>query len=198
MASARRELQRLSNLAGELLDLSRLDAQVPLRSEPVELGEMARAVAAEFSLRGRERGVAVEVVAARRATPGRPATPTRWRGSSASSSTTRCATGPPGEPIRVLAAAGGRPSIEVADRGPRRACPRTASGSSSASTARPRTGTGGGFGLGLAIGRGLAERMGGSLTLVSADGEGARFVLVLPRRGRAGDGRAAPVSSAPA
>ena len=40
----------------ELLDLSRLDAAVQLRSEPVELGEIARAVAAEFSLRAAERG----------------------------------------------------------------------------------------------------------------------------------------------
>ena len=50
-----RELDRLSALSGELLDLSRLDAAVPLRSEPVELGEIVRAVAAEFELRARER-----------------------------------------------------------------------------------------------------------------------------------------------
>ena len=37
VASARRELRRLSALATELLDLSRLDAAVQLRSEPVEL-----------------------------------------------------------------------------------------------------------------------------------------------------------------
>ena len=49
--TARRELDRLSTLVGELLDLSRLDAAVPLRSEPVELGEIVRAVAAEFELR---------------------------------------------------------------------------------------------------------------------------------------------------
>jgi signal transduction histidine kinase len=62
VATARRELRRLSALAGELLDLSRLDAAVPLRSEPVELGEVARAVAAEFELRARERDVVVDVV----------------------------------------------------------------------------------------------------------------------------------------
>ena len=48
-------------LATELLDLSRLDAAVQLRSEPVELGEIARAVAAEFSLRAGERDVELEV-----------------------------------------------------------------------------------------------------------------------------------------
>ncbi len=62
VARARRELLRLSSLAGELLDLSRLDASVPLRSEPVELGELARAVAAEFALRADERDVELEVV----------------------------------------------------------------------------------------------------------------------------------------
>ena len=62
VATARRELRRLSALAGELLDLSRLDAAVPLRSEPVELGEVARAVAAEFELRASERAVELVVV----------------------------------------------------------------------------------------------------------------------------------------
>ena len=62
VARARRELLRLSSLAGELLDLSRLDASVPLRSEPVELGELARAVAAEFALRADERDVELDVV----------------------------------------------------------------------------------------------------------------------------------------
>ncbi|HWT25764.1 MAG TPA: histidine kinase dimerization/phospho-acceptor domain-containing protein, partial [Solirubrobacteraceae bacterium] len=42
VATARRQLRRLAALAGELLDLSRLDAAVPLRSEQVELGEVAR------------------------------------------------------------------------------------------------------------------------------------------------------------
>ena len=60
--SARRELRRLSVLASELLDLSRLDADVQLRSEPVELGEIARAVAAEFGLRAAERDVDLDVI----------------------------------------------------------------------------------------------------------------------------------------
>src|SRR5215208_1201658 len=62
VVNARRELLRLSALASELLDLSRLDAAVQLRSEPVELGELARAVAAEFGLRARERDVDIEVI----------------------------------------------------------------------------------------------------------------------------------------
>ena len=80
---AQRELRRLARLAGELLDLSRLDADVALRDEPVELGELSRAVAAEFELRAAEADV--ELGSPRR--PGRAgaaATPAPSRGSCAS------------------------------------------------------------------------------------------------------------------
>ena len=40
----------------------------------------------------------------------------------------------------------------------------------------------GGTGLGLALARGLAERMGGTLRVMSEEGKGARFTLSLPRR----------------
>ena len=60
---AQRELRRLGRLASELLDLSRLDADVSLREEPVELGELCRAVAAEFELRADERDVELDVPA---------------------------------------------------------------------------------------------------------------------------------------
>ena len=103
--NARRELDRLSALAGELLDLSRLDAAVPLRSEPVELGELARAVAAEFELRARERSTSVVVVPARRRRAGAAATRTRSRASCGSCSTTRCATARAATPVRVEAPA---------------------------------------------------------------------------------------------
>jgi signal transduction histidine kinase len=56
-------------------------------------------------------------------------------------------------------------------------------------------GSEGGFGLGLAIGRELAERMGGRLTLAERPGGGTRFTLTLPRS-RGGDDagtEAAPV-----
>ena len=78
-------------LADELLDLSRLDAGVELRRELVELGELARAVAAEFAPAPRERDVELDAGAAAGAVLGRWPTRAPWRGSSASSSTTRCA-----------------------------------------------------------------------------------------------------------
>ena len=59
VARARLQSRRLASLASDLLDLSRLDARLDLRSEPVELGEAARAVSAEFDLRAHGRDVAV-------------------------------------------------------------------------------------------------------------------------------------------
>ncbi|HEY2159951.1 MAG TPA: HAMP domain-containing sensor histidine kinase [Solirubrobacteraceae bacterium] len=55
LTRARAQSRRLSRLASDLLDLSRLDAEVELRSEPVELGELSRAVLAEFEPRNADR-----------------------------------------------------------------------------------------------------------------------------------------------
>src|SRR4051812_28866360 len=179
VATARGELQRLGNLATELLDLSRLDAGTPLRSEPVELGELSRAVASEFELRAVERDVELEVVP--------PIGPCWARGDPTAvarvlrlllDNALRFA--PPGEPVRVVTAYHGeRAVIEVADHGP---------GVPAAERDRiferfqrgTRTGGEGGFGLGLAIGRELAERLGGTLTLAEDGSAGARFVCELP------------------
>ena len=180
VARARRELLRLSSLAGELLDLSRLDASVPLRSEPVELGELARAVAAEFALRADERDVDLEVVPPRepcwsRGDPDAVARVVRILLDNA------LRYGPRGEPIGVTIGCGeGRAYVEVADRGPgvhpaeREQIFERFQRGRSASTAA-------GFGLGLAIGRELAERMGGTLALAGEEGQtGTRFRLALP------------------
>jgi signal transduction histidine kinase len=176
--SARRELRRLSTLAGELLDLSRLDAAVQLRTEPVELGELARAVAAEFDVQARERGVEFEIDHAGvacwgRGDPDAVARVVRILLDNA------LRYGPDGGQIRVQSGCEeGRATITVADRGPgippderERIFERFHRGRAAR--------TAGGFGLGLAIGRELAERMGGELRLTDAQ-DGARFVLSLP------------------
>lgn len=176
--SARDQSQRLSGLARDLLDLSRLDSEVALRAEPVELGELCRAVLAEFEPAARGRGVAL-----------------RWTGPGEGS----WARGDPGcvaRIVRILVENGLRfappgsalevvvsgvpdqPAFDVVDRGPgvpagerERIFRRFERGAN--------TGGEGGFGLGLAIARELAQRMGGALTLV--DGAvGARFRLTLP------------------
>jgi signal transduction histidine kinase len=174
--TARQQLNRLSVLAGELLDLSRLDAAVPLRSEAVELGELARAVAAEFELRARERATAIDVALPEGACWGR-GDPDAIARVVRILIDNALAYGPRGEPIRVeTREGGGAATLAVADKGPgiaeaehERIFERFNRGAAASSS--------GGFGLGLAIGRELARRMGGELEL--QDGPGTRFVLRL-------------------
>jgi signal transduction histidine kinase len=196
VASARGELRRLSVLATELLDLSRLDAAVQLRSEPVELGEIARAVAAEFSLRAGDRGVELEVDS-----PG-----ACW----AHADPAACARvvrilidnalryAPRGQPIQVSAEhVGSRVAVRVSDRGPgvpederEHVFERFHRGKATSMES--------GFGLGLAIGRELAERMNGSLELSDSYDRGACFVLTLPASPSSPSRSPAPDSAAAA
>jgi signal transduction histidine kinase len=180
VASARRELRRLGRLATELLDLSRLDAAVPLREEPVELAELCRAVAAEFELRAIEHAIELDVTT--------PPGPCWGRGDpdavarvvrilldnalrhTPDSSTVQVVPGYHGDNATIAIADEGD-GVAVDDR--QRIFERFERGS-----AQVREG---GFGLGLAIGRELARRMGGELRLdEDAPPPGARFVLELP------------------
>jgi signal transduction histidine kinase len=191
VAFARGELRRLGRLASELLDLSRLDADVELRSEPVELGETARAVAAEFEVRAHDHEVTLDV------TP--PLGPCWARGDPGAiariarillDNALRFA--PAGDAVRVVAAYhGDLATLEVADHGPgvppderELIFERFQRGSA--------TGGEGGVGLGLAIGRELAERQGGTLVLAPGDRPGARFVLRLPIEMPSGSAPAEP------
>ncbi|MBE2319107.1 HAMP domain-containing histidine kinase [Solirubrobacter sp. CPCC 204708] len=180
VASARVELRRLSVLASELLDLSRLDAAVQLRSEPVELGEIARAVAAEFELHASERATALDVEA-----PG----PCWGIGDPAA-----CARvvrilidnalryAPAGEPILISTHHRfDTVIVRVADRGPgvppeerEHIFERFHRGKATSEVS--------GFGLGLAIGRELTERMNGTLVLEDSE-HGAQFAFTLPVAG---------------
>ncbi len=179
VARARVQSHRLGRLAADLLDLSRIDAQVALRSEPVELGELSRAVLAEFDLGTTARGVSAELQEA-----GGPLWALGDPGSVARilrillDNALRVA--PVGSRIVVtLGREGGRAMLSVCDEGP--GVPETEREQIFARFHRgPDTSGQAGFGLGLAIGRELAERMGGGLTLESSEGPGARFTLGLP------------------
>ena len=179
ISGAQKQLRRLEHLASDQLDLSRLDADAPLRAEPVELGEVVRAVAAEFGRRAANRGLKVDVVP--------PIAPCWGRGDpSAVARIVRILLdnalrfAPSGDAVVVTPAYHGEhATVEVADRGPgvpagerERIFERFQRGSS--------TGGEEGFGLGLAIGRELAQRLGGRLDLVQDGRPGARFVLSLP------------------
>jgi signal transduction histidine kinase len=176
---ARAQSHRLGRLAADLLDLSRIDAEVQLRSEPVELGELSRAVLAEFELGTSERGVTTTLDDAvgpvwALGDPGSVARILRILLDNAVRAT------PPNSEVRVELQNGDGPvALSVSDAGP---------GVSDAERElifeRFHRGRGAGpqagFGLGLAIGRELAERMGGDLVLDERDGPGATFTLRLP------------------
>ena len=148
------QTDRLSKLAAELLDLSRLDAGVELRSEPVELVELARSVLAEFAAGNSRAELSADGPTWVSADPGALARIVRILLNNAHAH---------GAGRVVLRVEGG--AIEVSDEGPgvppgeeERIFERFRRG--------PEAGENGGFGLGLAIGRELAEQMGGELRLV--------------------------------
>ena len=175
---ARTQSRRLSRLAADLLDLSRLDAQVQLRSEPVELSELSRAVLAEFELGTEERGIvsalndsAGQVWA--RGDPGGIARIVRILLDNA------VRVSPQGGEISVTLRNGGQASVVVRDEGPGVVAEERELIFERFQRGRAAAGSAG-FGLGLAIGRELAERMGGELVLERNELPGATFILRLP------------------
>src|SRR4051812_39394227 len=176
-ATAGRQTRRLARLATDLLDLSRLDGEVALRREPVDLAEVVAALRAEFEARAREAGVTLT--------------------QAGDGATARADESAVGRVIGVLldnalryGAAGGvvtttvecdadHAVVRVADRGAG-----LAPGEHARVFGRFERGAAGertpGFGLGLAIGRELARRMGGDLRAVPAR-RGACLELTLPR-----------------
>jgi signal transduction histidine kinase len=178
LGRARAQSLRLSRLAADLLDLSRIDADVTLRSESVELAEMGRAVLAEFDLAAAERGVKLvqhERSAAVWATgdPGSIARILRILLDNA------LRVAPRGSSVTVTVTALPRPSVSVSDGGPGIAPEERALIFERFKRGRD-TGGQAGFGLGLAIGRELAHRMRGTLELAETDAPGATFTLTLP------------------
>lgn len=169
VAHAEAQTIRLARLASDLLDLSRLDATVDLRSERVELGSLCHVTVAEFDpvpgppvrLDDHDGGTAL-------ADPGKVSQIVRILVENARGFS------PPDGTVRVLVRGA---SIAVEDDGP---------GVDPAEAAlifdRFRRGSGHegrpGFGLGLAIGRELARRMGGDLRL-ERGAQPTRFVLTL-------------------
>jgi signal transduction histidine kinase len=174
---ARVQSRRLGRLAADLLDLSRLDAQSALRSEPVELGELSRAVLAEFELGTAERGIETELdehgAVWALGDPGSIARILRILLDNA------VRISPPASKLRIELRGGQEVALSVADQGP--GVPPEDRDQIFRRFERGRDTSGqGGFGLGLAIGRELAERMGGSLMLEDTPGPGATFTLRLP------------------
>jgi signal transduction histidine kinase len=180
---AREQSRRLSNLASDLLDMSRLDAKVQLRAEPVELGELCRAVAAEFEHRALAKELVVKVHQLSESCwaegdPGALARIVRILldnavGVAPASSSVDLHTSTDGPRVQVSVSDSG-PGVAADER--ERIFERFQRGSTSAGHS--------GFGLGLAIGRELAVRMGGTLELredvPAGERHGACFLLRLP------------------
>ena len=173
----RGQVDRMRNLAVELLDLSRLEAgALELRPEPTDVGQLAREVAAEFTPAAAQhesdvtldlRPEPIELDC----DPERVAQVLRILLDNALRHT------PPGTGVRVSAArSNGHVRLEVSDAGlgiKRQNMPHIFEPFFTSNEQAQ------GAGLGLAIARELAERMHGRLTVRSGPGK-TTFSLVLP------------------
>jgi two-component system, OmpR family, sensor kinase len=174
----RGQVERLTKLATELLDLSRLGSgALVLHPEPTDLSTLAREVAAEFTPALAGHGSTVELAAPDEGVevecdPERVAQVLRILMDNALVHT------PPGTEIRLSAErVDGTARLAVSDTGhgiPRKTLTRIFEPFYTASADGSR-----GAGLGLAIASELAERMSGELTASSRPGD-TTFTLVLP------------------
>jgi signal transduction histidine kinase len=172
----REQVDRLGKLATDLLDLSRLEAgSLELRPEPTDIGELAKAVAAEFTpaLAAHESHLEVRLASGRvqaLCDPERVAQIMRILLDNALSHT------PAGTDVVVAASqSNGRARLAVTDFGPgirRGDLDRVFEPFFTSDDAQ-------GSGLGLAIAHELAERMAGDLSAESASGR-TTFALELP------------------
>jgi len=183
----RQQIERLTKLTADLLDLSQLDAgAVAMKSSDVDLGSLAREVTREFGPRADQRGSRLELrtpdtAVVANADPDRVRQVIRILLDNALTHT------PEGTKVTVTTySVNRRAELTVSDDGPgipRRAQSRVFERFYTADSA-------GGSGLGLAIARELAQRMHGRVAIASSKRFTA-FTLDLPRS-RAEAGEPAP------
>jgi signal transduction histidine kinase len=190
LVAMRDQVERLTKLATDLLDLSRLDAgRLVVSHETFELGVVADVLATELGPRSAAAGHALEVdvpaPVAARGDEERVLQIGRILVENAIVHTPR------GTPIELsVGVAGGRATLAVADGGP--GIPEEAQRQVFERFYRLDGTLASGSGLGLAIARELAELMHGRIELESVPGW-TRFTLVLPAD--AGDRPEAPVAA---
>jgi two-component system OmpR family sensor kinase len=176
LAHMREQVVRLTKLATDLLDLSRVDAgRLAVTEEPVDLSELAGELVAELAPRAAAAGRPLEAVPEPQvlalADAERVFQIGRILVENALVHT------PEGTAVRVSTALdGGRATLTVADGGP--GIPRQAQQRIFERFYRLDGTRASGSGLGLAIARELAELMGGRIVLDAQDGW-TRFTLVL-------------------
>jgi signal transduction histidine kinase len=174
IATMRDQVRRLTRLATDLLDLSRLDAGAQLGRDDVGLAGIAETAASDFAAAAEQRGATIAVSSDAVVALGDE---TRIGQICRALVDNALRHNPPGVHVWIACTArGGRAILRVADDGPElpeevreRLFDRFYRGQGSSE----------GSGLGLAIARELAQRMGGSLELVAAP-EGKAFDVSLP------------------
>ena len=181
LAAMQEQVERLTRLTGDLLDLSRLDAgQLRVEREPVDLAAVAASLADEFAAVARASGHTLETDVPDPA-PRVLADPERVRQVGRVLVENALRHTPPGTRIRVAAAAeDGSAALVVEDDGP--GIPREHADHVFERFYRVDGGRASGSGLGLAIARELAEAMGGRLELAS-EAEPTAFRVVLDADG---------------
>jgi two-component system sensor histidine kinase KdpD len=175
LATIEEEADRLNNLVGNLLDMSRLQTgALAMVRRPVGLDEVVPKALASLPDGGR--GIEVDVS---ESLPRVAADAALLERAIANVAGNARSWSPPGEPVRILGtAAGGRVELRVVDHGP---------GIPTAERTRvfepfqrlgdhPAAGSDG-VGLGLAVARGFVEAMGGRLAIEETPGGGLTMVL---------------------
>jgi signal transduction histidine kinase len=189
LGEMRGQIERLTRLATDLLDLSRLDAgQLLVETAPFDLAASARLVADEFRAVAEAEAHELHVDAAR---------PVEALGDDQRAQQIARALvenalrhTPPGTPVDVsVEHRNGSAALEVRDAGP--GIPAEEQGHVFQRFYRAAGGKASGSGLGLAIAQELAARMNGSIELESRPGDTV-FTLFLPLAGDAPFSREAP------
>ncbi|HET9674107.1 MAG TPA: ATP-binding protein, partial [Gaiellaceae bacterium] len=177
LATAREQVGRLTKLATDLLDLSRLDAgRVRLERETLDLGALAQSISTEFEplARTREHTIETDVDGS----PIGVGDELRTLQIGRILLENALVHTPPGTPIRVRAGQNnGRALLIVEDEGP--GVPAAQQAQVFERFYRVDGGMAAGSGLGLAIAKELAELMGGTIEIDSRPGA-TTFRLELP------------------
>lgn len=178
VVSAAEETDRLTRLAEDLLVLARAHGgRLPIRREPVDLGQLAREVVAGFSARAGEARLTVTTSYDEPV----PADPTALRQALGNLVDNAMRQAPTGTVTVSVSADGDTIRVSVSDTGegfPPEFLPHALEPFTRADTARARDH--GGAGLGLAIVDGIVRAHGGSVEVANHPG-GASVTLVLPR-----------------
>jgi two-component system, OmpR family, sensor kinase len=173
-----RESKRLERLLGDLLDLARMrKAEFSVRSEPVDLAEIAREAVRRYETQARDFGVALEAAGTAEAPALGDADRTLQAVSNLVENALRLA--PAGGSVRIVAEPG---EIRVEDTGPG-LTPEDLEHAFERFYLYSRYGRerSVGTGLGLAIVQGLADGMGGSVEAASEPGRLTVFTIRLPK-----------------